>query len=462
MNPTYQVMNQEATVFIQGSDELSGLAYARFIKGSLSDATSKKWDTKAKKVQGIKQFTVNSEGNYSILLVDKAGNRTVKKISIMLELRGTWISYLEFSSAGVSNMTKSEFQSYINETFDKCLDMHQNTVIVQVRPSGDALYPSKYFPWSSYVSGKQGKNPGYNPLSYMIEAAHQRNLHFYAWVNPYRVSAVSTSISSLSNDNQAKKWRNSSDKATKRNVLTYANQLYYNPAKSDVQTLIVNGIKEIVKNYKVDGVVFDDYFYPNLGSSYKTNFDYTEYKNYVTSCKSKGKKEKSIVSWRRENVNSLLKKVKRAVKEINSQVEFGVSPQGNIANLQSSYSCYCDISTWINSKDYIDFICPQIYWSTTNPAAPYEKVLNEWLDLRKKEYTKMYVAIAVYKAGMSKKEANALSPADIRWHNSTKNLMEQVKIGRDTGCVDGFMFYRYDNMISIKASKEMKNLLSIL
>lgn len=462
MSPTYQVMNQEAIVSINGVDAESGLAYAKYIKGTLTDKSSPKWDTKAKNVRGVKQFKVDTEGNYSILLVDKAGNRSVKKISVMLELRGTWISYLEFISAGVANMDKAQFQSYIDKTFDKCKEMNQNTVIVQVRPSSDALYPSKYFPWSAYISGKQGKNPGYNPLAYMISAAHKRNLKFYAWLNPYRVSAASTSISSLYSDNPARKWRNSSDNSLKRNVLTYQNQLYYNPAKSDVQKLIVNGVKEIVKNYQVDGVVFDDYFYPNLGTEYKKNFDINEYKSYQASCKKKGVTAKSIVNWRRENVNTMLKMVKSAIKQIDSKVEFGVSPQGNIGNLQASNSCYCDIETWMNSKDYIDFICPQIYWSTTNPAAPYEKVLNQWLDLRKKNDTKMYVAIAVYKAGMSKKEANALSPADLRWYKSNNNLMEQVTIGRDTGCVDGFMFYRYDNMISSKTEKEMKNLLSIL
>lgn len=462
MKPTYKVMNQEATVSINGMDAESGLAYAKYVKGTLTDKNSIKWDTKAKKVSGVKQFKVSSEGNYSILLVDKAGNRSVKKVSIMLELRGTWISYLEFNSAGVANMNKTQFQNYVDKTFDKCKEMNQNTVIVQVRPSGDALYPSKYFPWSSYVSGKQGKNPGYNPLVYMVSAAHKRNLKFYAWINPYRVSAVSTSISALSSDNQARKWRNSSSNSLKRNVLTYQNQLYYNPAKSDVQKLIVNGVKEIVQNYQVDGVVFDDYFYPNLGTEYKKNFDVTEYKSYQSACKKKGVTAKSIVNWRRENVNTMLRMVKSAIKQMDSQVEFGVSPQGNISNLQSLNSCYCDITTWMNSKDYIDFICPQIYWSTTNPYAPYESVLNQWLDLRKKNNVKMYVAIAVYKAGMSKKEANALSPADLRWYQSNKNLMEQVAIGRDTGCVDGFMFYRYDNMVSSKTSKEMKNLLSIL
>lgn len=462
LNPTYKVMNQQAQITLHGSDGLSGLAYAKYIKGTLTDPSSAKWDTKATKLSNVKTFTVKSEGNYSILLADKAGNKIIKKIHVILELKGAWISYLEYASAGVSKMNENQFKAYVDKMFDNCVDMGMNTVIVQVRPSGDALYPSRYFPWSQYVSGTQGKNPGYDPMAYMITSAHKHGLAFYAWINPYRVSGTSTSVSSLSTDNQARKWRSSSSTSVKRNVLTYNGQLYYNPSTSSVRTLIVNGIKEIVQKYDVEGIVFDDYFYPNLGTNYKTNFDYTEYKSYKLQCQKNGTTAKDIVSWRRSNVNTLLKKVKTVIKSIDSSVEFGVSPQGNISNLNSVSANYCDIQTWLNSTDYIDFISPQIYWSTANPVSPYSKVVNQWLELRKKNVVKMYVSVAVYKAGLTKKEANALSPADLEWYSSDTNLKRQVIIGRETGKVDGFMFYRYDNMISSKAKQEMDHLISIL
>lgn len=462
MNPTYKVMNQSAAITLNGSDKASGLSYVKYVKGTLTDPESAKWNTKAKTIKGVKSFSVASEGNYSILMADRAGNKLVKKINVTLELKAVWISYLEYTSAGVSEMTQAQFQTYINKMFDKCVDMAMNTVIVQVRPSGDALYQSSYFPWSSYVSGKQGTSPGYDPLAYMVGAAHSRGLSFNAWINPYRVSATSTSVGNLSVNNQARKWRASNSSNIKRNVLTYNGQLYYNPSKSDVRTLIVNGVKEIVKNYDVEGIVFDDYFYPNLGTKYKTNFDYTEYKQYKAACQLDQTTAKSIVNWRRSNVNALLKRVKSAIKSIDSSVEFGVSPQGNLANLSSVSANYCDVSTWMNATSYIDFIAPQIYWSTANSVSPYEKVVNQWLDKRTSNKTKIYVAIAVYKAGLTKKEANALSPADLRWYSTKANLKEQVSIGRETGEVDGFMFYRYDNMVSSKASTEMKNLLSIL
>lgn len=378
------------------------------------------------------------------------------------ELKGAWISYLEFLSAGVSNMSKKEFYNYIDRMFIRCKSMGMNTVIVQIRPSSDAMYPSKYFPWSSYVSGVQGRSLSYDPTAYMVSAAHKKGLKFYAWINPYRVSATSTDIKKLSVDNPARKWRFSKNTAERRNVLTFNKQLYYNPSKQEVRTLIVNGVKEVVKKYNINGVIFDDYFYPNLGSHYKTNFDYPEYKQYKLACKQEEVHAKSIENWRRSNVSALLKRVKTAIKAIDKNVVFGVSPQGNISNLELVNANYCDVAKWMSTDSYLDFICPQIYWSTTNPAAPYKEVLNQWICLRKSKKVKLYVALSVYKAGLTKKEAQSLSPADLRWYQVKTNLKEQVLYARQKGQVTGFMFYRYDNMISSKACSEMKNLQAIL
>ncbi len=378
------------------------------------------------------------------------------------EMKGVWISYLEFSSAGVSNMTKKQFQRYIDSMFERISSMGMNTVIVQVRPNADAMYPSKYFPWSVYASGKQGKSPGYDPTEYMVWAAHKKGLKFYAWINPYRVSAESTDFSKLSTDNMAKKWRESKNVNERRNVLSYQNGLYFNPSQKSVRTLIVNGIKELVMNYDLEGIVFDDYFYPSLGSTYKTNFDAKEYREYKKICLQNGNKPKSIENWRRSNISALLKRVKTAIHNLDSSLSFGVSPQGNISNLNSSSANYCDVKKWMNSKSYLDFICPQIYWSKENPVSPYEKVVKQWINLGDRSKVKLYVGIAVYKAGMSRQEANALSPADLRWSQIKTNLKEQVVIARKTEQVSGFMFYRYDNMVSSKAKVEMKNLQTVL
>lgn len=376
------------------------------------------------------------------------------------EMRAVWISYLEFGGANMSKMSKSSFQSYINKLFTNCKNLGLNTVIVQVRPMGDALYSSSYFPWSSYASGKQGKSPGYDPLAYMVKAAHNRGLKIQAWLNPYRVTTTGTNVKALSSDNQARKWRSSSSSSKKRNVLTFNGALYYNPAKSDVQNLIVKGVKEIVKNYDVDGIHFDDYFYPALGSQYKSNFDAKEYKAYVKRCKAQKKSAKSIVSWRRSNVNNLVKKVYKAVKSIDKNVEFGVSPAGNISNLYASDRYYVDVKTWMKSTGYVDYICPQIYWSFTHSICPYTNTVKQWAALKKNNKIDLYIGLAAYRAGITTAEARAIG--DMGWTKSKQELKKQVVTGRKVSKVNGFVFYRYDNLFSSKLKQERTNLKKVL
>ncbi|SFR97292.1 glycoside hydrolase family 10 protein [Anaeromicropila populeti] len=463
MEPEYQVNNQIAVVSLNASDSVSGIGNALYIKGTVSDTDSEKWSEKGTSISDLSTFQVYEPGNYSILLADEAGNKVIETVNVKLEINAVWISYLEFASAKISSMSELEFHEYVDNMFEQCLNMKMNTVIVQVRPFGDALYESSYFPWSSYISGEQGVSPSFDPLEYMIEAAHSRGLDFYAWVNPYRVAAANvTDIKTLSSNNQARIWRESSSTDKKRNVLTYNKQMYYNPAKAEVRTLIVNGIREIVKNYDVEGIIFDDYFYPSLGSSYKTIFDYAEYKSYKSECESKGTTQKSIETWRRNNVNILLKRVQSAIKSIDDTVKFGISPQGNLNNLRANDKNYCDIDTWMSSTSYIDFISPQIYWSFTNSAAPFADMLDSWIQARTNEKVSIFVSLSAYKAGLSKAEASALSPADLEWYSSRNVLKRQVEYGRETGVVDGYMYFRFDNMVSSKASKEINNLVNIL
>jgi len=457
------VMNQEAEITLIYNKSLSDIESVLYLKGTQKDTDAESWSKKAKSIKNKSSFQVSKEGNYSIRVTDKEGNKSIKLVKVQLELKGVWISYLDFTSQRVQQMNKKQFQTCIDNMFKKCESIGLNTLMVQVRPFGDAFYPSKYFPWSQYISGQQGKNPGYDPLTYMVEAAHKRNIKFYAWLNPYRVSTAGvTDVKSLSKNNQARVWRTSSNKESKRNVLTYMNQLFYNPSKNDVQNLIVNGVKEIVENYEVDGIVFDDYFYPNLGNDYKKNFDYVEYNSYKSSCTKAQLPPKSIVNWRRDNVSSLLKKVKSAIKSVNENVVFGVSPQGNLGNLKASNANYVDVEKWINSKDYIDFISPQIYWSFTNSASPFGTVLDNWLELRNKSLVNVYSSLAVYKAGMSKSEANKLIPPDKEWAQEDDVLQRQVEYGRESGLVDGFILYRYDNLWSNKTKSEMENLKDIM
>lgn len=457
------VMNQVATINVSSEDD-SGIESVQYIKGNVTEVVSDKWSSKATNVSDLQTFTVKSDGTYSVKVTDKAGNADIKTITVTLEMRAMWISYLEFKTTGY---TETEFKAKIDKMFDDSVDLNMNTVIVQVRPFSDALYPSKYFPWSKYVSGSQGKDPGYDPLEYMVEAAHERGLEFHAWINPYRVTLQSGDYSALSKDNPARKWYEDKDTTKNRNVLTFDTDgdkipnIYFNPASTTAQNLIVNGVKEIVENYDVDGIHFDDYFYPNLGSKYKTAFDNIEYNAYVSKTIDSGKKPNTIDVWRRNNVNTLVKKVYAAIKDTDSSVQFGISPAGNPVNLYLTQGNYVDVKTWMASDKYIDYICPQLYWSFKNTytdkntgfSAAYDKALDYWLSLRTSSTVNMYVGIPTYRAGSS---------VEPEWKENDDVLQRMVEYGRSTGEVDGYFFFRYDFFFKDATQAEVGNLLDIL
>lgn len=394
----------------------------------------------------------------SLILTSPAGLVFAKEANDEDEFKAVWISYLEFESrlkdpvTGKNGFTEERFQKMIDEMFDNVVDLNMNAVVVHVRPFGDAMYPSEYFPWSKYISGTQGKDPGFDPLAYMVEAAHERDLEFHAWINPYRVTSGTTNIDSLSKDNQARKWRTNKSTKDDRYVLSFDGSLYYNPSVMWVQSLIRDGIEEIVKNYDVDGIHFDDYFYPTLGTNYKKNFDYKEYNEYTDWCKENDIKIKSIENWRRENVNRLIKKVYATIKEINETVEFGISPGGFLDYLLMKDRYYCDINTWLSTPGYVDYIAPQLYWSFDHKTFPYDKTLNNWLKLRTNKDVKVYVGIATYRAGSTLEKA---------WKNDPELLKKQVEYGRESG-VDGFLFFRYDFFYNKTTQKGVKHLLEIL
>ena len=366
------------------------------------------------------------------------------------EVKAMWISYLEY---GASAKTKTQFTNNMTKTFDNCVKYGMNTVIVQVRPFSDAMYESSYFPWSKYVSGTLGKDPGYDPLEIMVNLAHERGLKIQAWINPYRITTGTTSASSLPDGHPAKKWMQSSDSSVKRRVLSFGGNLYYNPSKSAVRTLIINGVKEIVKNYDVDGIHFDDYFYPQMNSTYKTAFDAKEYNSYVSTKEENGEEPATIVSWRRSNVNKLVKGVYAAVKEIDADVVFGISPAGNIDNLLSSSGYYANVKTWMSNDNYVDYICPQIYWSFQNKTCPYAATVDRWISLKKSDTVDLYIGLAVYRAG---------TDIETEWKTSSDVLKRQVVYGRGKKDVSGFAFYRYDSFQASTSKKELNNLLPLL
>ena len=227
--------------------------------------------------------------------------------------------------------------------------------------------------------------------------------------------------------------------------------MYYNPASKEVQTLLVDGIKEIVQNYDVDGIHFDDYFYPTLGKNFTSNFDAKEYEKYKKLQIAKDDEYLSIADWRRENVNTLVRNVYAAVKEADSNVVFGISPGGFMDALKADDKYYVDFETWLGHDGYIDYLCPQLYWSTDHTIYPYNDILHRFIDAAVNPDVKLYVGIAAYKAGTKSEGAE--------WYKNANVLRNMIRTARKTNEVDGFILYRYDYLISKRNYKAMINMM---
>ncbi len=371
------------------------------------------------------------------------------------ELDAMWISYLEYME-----MPKDEagFKAAVDRMLDRCVDLSMNAVIVQVRSHCDAMYPSSYYPWSAFASGNQGVEPGYDPLEYMISAAHSRGLEFHAWLNPYRVTGYGNNWSRVAASNPAKVWLSDNNTSNDRWVLLHKGEYYLNPSVPQVRQMVVEGVAEIVSRYNVDGIHFDDYFYPSVNDNDPSLcFDKPEYDVSGSAL--------SIANWRRNNVNMLVKDVYATVKNINPNIEFGISPAGNVDSLHSDTVYFVDIDTWLSNPGYVDYIMPQLYWgferrdsSGKIAAYAYENNLKTWISLAAKGNAKLYVGLNMANAGINVSDNNPVS----EWLRYNDIIARQVLTARTTGKVDGFAFFRYAAFNKSEAQKEVSNLIEAM
>lgn len=353
------------------------------------------------------------------------------------EMRGVWVSYIELSMENESSKTQKAFENKFTEIAQKCRESGFNTLIVQVRPFCDALYKSSYFPWSHILTGTQGENPQYDALQIMCDICKENSLKIHAWINPYRVSSNETP-KKLSDNNPYIK---NSEIGIKTD-----NGIFLDPSNETAQQLISDGVKEIAENYDVDGIQFDDYFYPTEDES----FDKKQYEAYIEKY---GKENSmSLDNWRMQNVNTLICKVYRTIKSVDSSVEFGISPQGNIGN---NDGLYADVKSWCTCKGFADYICPQIYFSLENPALTFEDCLNSWTSLDFDENVKLYVGLGGYKAGNGEYDEET-------WLLSDSILADEYDILRNNKSVRGFMLYSYNCLEDDTAKKEINNLINAL
>ncbi|MCH5201817.1 MAG: family 10 glycosylhydrolase [Oscillospiraceae bacterium] len=346
-------------------------------------------------------------------------------------MKAVWVSYIDLSM----NTWDKSFSAFKNK-FDKIVNNSKtrgfNTLIVQVRPFNDALYKSKFFPVSHILTGKQGAKIDYDPLEYMVKKIHQSGMSIHAWINPYRVR-LNNQPKYLSGNNPYKK--------NKSIGVKWKNDVYLNPALKRTTNLIVKGVKEIVKNYDVDGVQFDDYFYPTTSAKFDKT-QYTKYKNSV-------KNPKSLSKWRFSKINNMVKRVYNSIKEINPRVQFGISPQGYYDN--NKY-LYADVKTWCEKKGYIDYICPQLYWGIENKGSvTFDRAMIPWTKLKLHNGLKFYVGLAGYKAGSKKADKGA-------WRSKSNVLAREYRKALNKYNANGVSVFRYENTVSKRAKGEINNL----
>ncbi|PWJ44825.1 glycoside hydrolase family 10 protein [Sediminitomix flava] len=314
---------------------------------------------------------------------------------IKREFRGVWIATVNNidwpSKPGLSS--DEQKQEFI-EVLDHHLEDGLNAVFVQVRAAGDAIYNSRFEPWSSCFTGTQGQppNPYYDPLSFMIEEAHRRGMEFHAWINPFR--AVTNT----------EKVRVSSDHPIYSNpswFLDYGTLKLFNPGIPEVRAYVCDIILDLIKNYDLDGVHFDDYFYPypEYGKVLKDRSAYYKYRE----------KGQGLADWRRENINDLIYMTHKTIKNYNSKIKFGVSPFGVWRNKRESpygsptlsgYTnydhLYADVRHWMENG-WVDYIAPQVYQSTQHDKIPYKPLVTWWAENAKELGCHLYVGQAAYR-----------------------------------------------------------------
>ncbi|MFJ4817087.1 glycoside hydrolase family 10 protein [Streptomyces sp. NPDC088801] len=339
------------------------------------------------------------------------------------EMRGVWIATVANrdwpSKAG---LTASQQRAELLTHLDTAVRNRLNTVFFQVRPTADALWPSPYEPWSQYLTGTQGKDPGWDPLGTAVEEAHARGLRLHAWFNPYRVAthADPTRLAASHPARENPDW-----------VVTYGGKLFYDPGLPEVRAFVEDAMLDAVAKYPVDGVHFDDYFYPYpvAGQSFDDDAAYDEH----------GGGFPDRAAWRRDNIDRLVRETADRIKEVRPDARFGISPFGvwrnaatdplgsdTRAGVETYDDLHADTRKWVR-EGWIDYIVPQLYWNIGFAAADYAKLVPWWAEVANGSPTQLYVGEALYKAGDPAQPAAWQEAGELSRHLTLAGEYPQVR-----------------------------------
>ena len=343
-------------------------------------------------------------------------------------IKGIWLSQFDLGGtymSGGKQANERTFRLICEKMFAGISENNFNTVIIQIRPNGDSFYPSEVYCPSHYVTGAHNVDFTYDPFAIMIEEAHKAGLSVHAWINPMRCMTAEQ-IVNVSTDYLLGQWYQ--DEALRAKYLyhnpdTTGNNYYYlNPAYPEVRAMVVDGVKEICTNYKVDAVHIDDYFYPTTN----IEFDRKAYQELGSG--------QTRQKFRINNVNKMVSEMYTAIKEIKSDILFGISPAGNIPN--NLQSLYADVTAWCSTPGYCDYIVPQVYWGfeESHRDSRFDICCQAWAELVTIPEVKLVIGMGLYRA--------TDTPTD-EWKNNKDVIKRQLEYIDAMDKCEGFVMFSY-------------------
>ncbi|SCC09876.1 Uncharacterized lipoprotein YddW, UPF0748 family [Kosakonia oryzendophytica] len=370
----------------------------------------------------------------------KKSHETVRGVWLTTVSRLDWPPLTSVNGSSASVRIRQQ-QDALRQKLDKLKALGINTVFFQVKPDGTALWPSKILPWSDMLTGSIGADPGYDPLQFMLDEAHKRGMKVHAWFNPYRVS-VNTKPGTIAELNRTLPLHPASVFVLHRDwIRTAGDRLVLDPGIPEARDWITSIVAEVVSHYPVDGVQFDDYFYTETpGSPLNDNDTFRKY----------GQGFASKADWRRNNTQQLIEQVSRTIKQLNPNVEFGVSPAGVWRNRSfdpagsdtrgaAAYDeSFADTRRWVQ-LGLLDYIAPQLYWPFSRDAARYDVLAKWWAEVVKPTNTRLYIGVALYKVG----EPSAKEP-DWTVQGGVPELKKQLDLNETVPQINGTILFRED------------------